>query len=322
MGWHNWPRTYSSLREEASEYETAAYHDDDGGGNDGDTFADEVMRCGDERPLWAAVLDRGRPLRQQEFKAISSQMSYLGRNEMACGDSDAANAAVALLLDHVESSIDDLDATDVEDALEAFNDFPGAVIPRELGSRLVRAYSAMEPRDGNKNIRRLLVASRKSLASRDARIFEDLLDQLVDRRLGHKSRRDLANALWSLRVDGLDRRVRRRAVARAVERFAEACESFPPAGGEEGALNACRQYSQVIAALPRMGRSGGAQVAARLLRSMLRDTEGFDVHPSHWVVVVDAVHKLNAAGKVSNSSGKNAERTEKKKHFHFLSRRH
>ena len=49
----------------------------------------------------------------------------------------------------------------------------------------------MEPRDGNKNIRRLLVASRKSLASRDARIFEDLLDQLVDRRLGHKSRRDL-----------------------------------------------------------------------------------------------------------------------------------
>ena len=166
------------------------------------------------------------------------------------------------------------------------------------------------------------MASRKSLASRDARIFEDLLDQLVDRRLGHKSRRDLANALWSLRVDGLDRRVRRRAVARAVERFAEACESFPPAGGEEGALNACRQYSQVIAALPRMGRSGGAQVAARLLRSMLRDTEGFDVHPSHWVVVVDAVHKLNAAGKVSNSSGKNAARTEKKKHFHFLSHRH
>ena len=108
-----------------------------------------------------------------------------------------------------------LDATDVEDALEAFNDFPGAVIPRELGSRLVRAYSAMEPRDGNKNIRRLLVASRKSLASRDARIFEDLLDQLVDRRLGHKSRRDLANALWSLRVDGLDRRVRRRAGSRA-----------------------------------------------------------------------------------------------------------
>lgn len=303
MGWHNWPRTYSSLREEASEYETAAYHDDDGGGNDGDTFADEVMRCGDERTLWAAVLDRGRPLRQQEFKAISSQMSYLGRNEMACGDSDAANAAVALLLDHVESSIDDLDATDVEDALEAFNDFPGAVIPRELGSRLVRAYSAMEPRDGNKNIRRLLVASRKSLASRDARIFEDLLDQLVDRRLGHKSRRDLANALWSLRVDGLDRRVRRRAVARAVERFAEACESFPPAGGEDGALNACRQYSQVIAALPRMGRSGGAQVAARLLRSMLRDTEGFDVHPSHWVVVVDAVHKLNAAGKHAEPLG-------------------
>ena len=73
LGWHNWPRMYSSLREEASEYETAAYHDDDGGGNDGDTFADEVMRCGDERTLWAAVLDRGRPLRQQEFKAISSQ---------------------------------------------------------------------------------------------------------------------------------------------------------------------------------------------------------------------------------------------------------
>lgn len=108
-------------------------------------------------------------------------------------------------------------------------------------------------------------------------------------------------------------RMKRKTIERAIERFVEACDQFPSLGSQGGGgeamaegdadvrENTLKQYSQVwfaVTALkPPAAKRTGTILAEKLLEVMLRETEGCpDIDPSHWVVVVDALHKLNAVG--------------------------
>ncbi|UPR04651.1 hypothetical protein HOP50_17g79950 [Chloropicon primus] len=258
------------------------------------------MKCTDERSLWTAVLSEGEPLDRGDFKAIASQMSFLGRNGLTgTTPSSVKGRALGTLLRYVEEEASSFEMSDIEDTLEAFNDF-GVRIPSSLGRRLVGAYLRIDQTEELKNIRRLMVASRSSMEERSSAQFEALMVELVERPLSFRSRRDLANSLWSLKVDGLQSKIKGRVIGKAIDKFVAACNEFPPHRDRESFANMLKQYSQVWFAVTKLpAKRLGIEVAEKLLRAMLRETADCPagaVDPSHWVVVVDNIHKLNTIG--------------------------